>query len=154
MPRLHTALLVVARLQSELNRIFGEAIEAAKQDLAGADWQPAVDVVETPRSLVVLAEVPGVRAADLQVEVRGSVVTIAGTKGNHLQRAGQARFQCVESGRGRFARQVRLLHPVDSSRGRATLAQGLLTVDFPKVEDKRQQGRRLAVEEAEDPGDD
>jgi HSP20 family protein len=152
--RLYAAVLVVARLQGELNRIFAEAIAAAKQDLAESDWQPPIDVVETPKAIVLLAEVPGVSADELRVEARGTLVTLSGVKSTLAVQSRQVRFHCMETGRGRFTRQLRLLQPVDSSRGRATLAQGLLTVEFPKVEDKRRQPRQLAIEEVEDAGHD
>ena len=153
MSRLHAAVLVVARLQGELNRIFSEAIAAAKQDLAASDWQPPIDVVETDGAIVLLAEVPGVTGSELRVEVRGTLVTLAGVKTHHVAKGGQVRFHCMETGRGRFSRQVRLLQPVDGSRGRATLAQGLLTVEFPKVADKRQQPRQLRIAEMEATGE-
>ena len=47
---------------------------------AGGEWQPVIDMVETPTSVTILAELPGLSASDLQVTVRGTLVTLSGTK--------------------------------------------------------------------------
>lgn len=148
----YASVFLVSRFQAELERLFLEALQIGERTLpAAGEWQPLVDVVETPDAIVLLAEVPGLSAADLQVEVKGQLVTIAGVKSTPVPGAQRPRFQCVERGQGRFRREIQLFWPINSHRGTARLANGLLTVEFPKVEEKRQAARRLHVEEAGDP---
>ncbi len=145
----------ISHLQAELDRLFQETVQLLDANLGGSDWQPALDVMETPTSVVFLVEVPGLSAADLEVEVRGEVVTLKGTKITSPQVSRAPRFHCLERHQGRFLRQVRLLWPVNSHHGRARLKQGLLTIEFPKVEEQRQDSRRLVVvEEDEGASDD
>jgi HSP20 family protein len=151
MARRYSSVVIVSRLQGELNRLFQELVESVQSGLEPTAWRPSVDVVETADSILVLAEVPGVAAADLRVEVEGNLVSIAGTKTPRRPRSGRVRFQCVESGRGTFFKQVQLLHPVNSHRGTARLVDGLLTIEFPKVHDKRSQPRPLGIEEPGEP---
>jgi HSP20 family protein len=143
----YSSVVAVSRLQGELNRLFQELVESLQAGLDPTAWRPSIDVVETADSILVLAEVPGVAAADVRVEVEGNLLSIAGSKTPRRPRAGSPRFQLVESGHGTFFKQVQLLHPVNSHRGTARLVDGLLTIEFPKVHDKRSQPRRLAIEE-------
>ena len=44
----------------------------------------------------------------------------------------------MERGHGRFRREMQLFWPVNSHQGSARLADGLLTIEFPKIQEKRQ----------------
>ncbi len=145
MKRSYSAFVLVSRLQSELNRLFQEALQIQQPSLEVGAWQPEIDIVEGPTSVRILAEVPGVAAADLLVEVIGSTLRISGLKRVEKPEAPGLRFHRVERERGRFTREVRLLWPLNTHQGRARLADGLLTVDFPKIQDQRQRGKPLAI---------
>ena len=147
MKRSYSAFVLVSRLQSELNRLFQEALRLQPGGgLAAGAWQPEVDIVENESSICVLAEVPGLTAADLRVEVSGNVLLISGNKQVTKPAAPGLRFHRVERERGSFNRQVRLLWPINSHLGRARLADGLLTIEFPKIQDQRLRGRPLPIE--------
>jgi HSP20 family protein len=144
----YAPLLLISRFQAELDRLFQEAVRLGESELPLGEWQPSVDVVETPSSILLLAEVPGFSAADLKVEVRGTIVTLSGTKSTQLPDGVQrVKFHCMERGHGRFCREVHLFSPVNTHQGTATLADGLLTIEFPKIEDKRREARVLHIEE-------
>jgi HSP20 family protein len=143
----YASLLFVSRFQTEIDRLFHEALSAGEGDLPAGDWQPPVDIVETPDRILVLVEVPGLAAADLKVEVRGTLVSLSGTKSTPLPEAERVRFQRVERGHGRFSREIHLFWAVNSHQGTAHMADGVLTLTFPKIQDKRQAARRLHIEE-------
>ncbi|HZF08660.1 MAG TPA: Hsp20/alpha crystallin family protein [Thermoanaerobaculia bacterium] len=146
----YASMFLVSRFQSELERLFQEALAVGESSRPGTEWQPTVDIVETPGAILVLAEVPGMNAADLTVEVKGTLVTLTGTKSTPLPTAERIKFQCVERGHGRFVREVQLFWPVNSHGGTARLQDGLLTIEFPKVQEKRQAARRLQIEEIQE----
>jgi HSP20 family protein len=149
----YASLLFVSRFQSEIDRLFQEALKAGTDDLPASEWQPPVDIVETGEMIQVLVEVPGLSAADLKVEVRGTQVMLSGVKSTPLPEAQRVKFQRVERGHGRFSREIQLFWPVNSHNGTARMADGLLTLSFPKIQDKRQAARRLHIEEGgEAPG--
>jgi HSP20 family protein len=143
----YASLLFASRFQSELDRLFQEALAASEGEGSAVEWQPAVDIVETPESILVLVEAPGLAAADLKVEVRGTQVMLSGTKSTPLPDAQRIKFQRVERGHGRFRREIQLFWPVNSHQGEAHLADGVLTLTFPKIADKRQAARRLHIQE-------
>jgi HSP20 family protein len=143
----YASLFVVSRFQAELDRLFQEALQIGESQIPMGEWQPPVDIVETPESIVVLVEMPGMKAADLQIEVKGTLVVISGTKSTPLPEGRRLKFQCVERGHGRFRREIQLFWPVNSHQGVARLADGLLTLDFPKIQDKRHTACTLRIEE-------
>jgi HSP20 family protein len=146
----YTALLLVGRLQARLDRVFQEVSESLAGGVEVPDWQPSVDVVETADAVLVLAEVPGMRGTEIIVEVTGDVVVLRGEKISAGASGARGHFLCVETGRGRFRREVQLLHPVNSHRGRASLKNGVLTVEFPRIKDLRQLPRTVPLETIDD----
>lgn len=141
------SVYLISRFQAELERLFHEALQLSEGEPAAGEWQPSLDIVETPESIQILVEVPGLAAGDLKVEVRGTLVIISGTKSTPLPAAQKIRFHCMERGHGRFKREVQLFWPVNSHNGAAHLADGLLTVCFPRIQDKRQAARVLHIDE-------
>ena len=98
-----------------------------------------------PDSVLILVEAPGLAASDLKVEVRGTLVSISGVKPAGLPRSPRLRFHCLERGHGRFLREIHVIAPVNTHQGTARLADGLLTIELPKIEDKRMTARVLPV---------
>jgi HSP20 family protein len=148
------SLFLISRFQAELDRLFQEALQIGEDDLPLGEWQPAIDVVETPASILILAEIPGFSAADLRIEVRGTRVLISGTKSTTtLPDSQRLKFHCLERGHGRFSREIHVFSPVNTHQGTARLADGLLTLEFPKIQDKRQEARVLHIEEREESAD-
>jgi HSP20 family protein len=143
------SLFLISRFQAELDRLFQEALQLGEGDVPLGEWQPAIDVVETPSAVLILTELPGFSPADLRIEVRGTRILIHGTKSTILPEARRLKFHCLERGHGRFTREIHLFSPVNTHRGKARLADGLLTLEFPKIEDKRQEARVLHIEEGE-----
>jgi HSP20 family protein len=146
----YASLFFLSRFQAEVDRLFQEAVKLSEGSLpAGGEWQPSIDIVETPSAVMILAELPGLSASDLQVEVRGTLVTLSGTKSTPLPGAQRIKFHCMERGHGRFHREIHIFSSVNTHQGAARLADGLLTVEFPKIQDKRQEARVLHIEEVE-----
>jgi HSP20 family protein len=150
----YASLFFLSRFQAEVDRLFQEAVKLSEGSLpAGGEWQPSIDVVETPTAVMILAELPGLAASDLQVTVRGTLVTLSGTKSTPRPGAQRIKFHCMERGHGRFFREIHLFSPVNTHQGTARLADGLLAIEFPKIQDKRQEARVLHIEEVEGPSE-
>ncbi len=142
------SLFLISRFQAELDRLFQEALQIGENDLPLGEWQPSLDVVETPSSIQILTELPGFAAEELKIEVRGTRILISGVKSaTALPGSQRIKFHCLERGHGRFSREIHVFSPVNTHKGTARLADGLLTLDFPKIQDKRQEARVLHIEE-------
>lgn len=138
----------LSRFHAELDRLFDEAIRLASHEPRAGEHEPPVDVVETEREVVVLIEVPGLEPAELELFVEGRVLVLTGTK-RHAAPGGARRFHRIEREQGRFECRVQMLRPVNTHQGRARLAEGLLRVAFPKIEEKRSGRHRLEIEESD-----
>ena len=145
MARRYTTLLLASRLQREIDQLFQE-IGQATEALEAADWQPAIDVYETEDHVHVLADLPGVDPANVELEVAGNLLTLRGRKSALQPNPRRARFQCVETGRGRFERQLRIETPVNTHRATAELRDGLLHVVLPKVTDRRRASQKIKLQ--------
>lgn len=146
----YASLHLISRFQAELDRLFQEAVQIGDSHVPMGEWQPCIDIVETPASVLILAEVPGFRAGELTVEVRGTRITLAGVKTTPLPAAQRIKFHCMERGHGRFLREIQIFSAVNTHKGTARLEDGLLTIEFPKIQDKRQEARVLHIEEPEE----
>jgi HSP20 family protein len=142
----YASLFLLSRFQAELDRLLQEAIGLPESEIKVGEWQPAVDIVETSAAVLILVELPGFTAADLTVEVKGPLLVLSGAKPSSAL-SDNIRFHCMERHQGRFGREIQLFWPVNSHLGTARLADGLLTIEFPKIKDKRQAARRLPVAE-------
>lgn len=142
----YASLYLLSRFQAELDRLLQEARGLPESEVEVGEWQPAVDIVETGASILILVEVPGFLAVDLTVEVKGQLLVLSGLKPKPAP-GENIKFHCLERSQGRFGREIQLFWPVNSHRGTARLAEGLLTIEFPKIDDKRQAARRLPVDE-------
>ena len=101
---------------------------------------PPVDIFEDGETLVVLADLPGVRKEGLEVKVEEGLLTIEGrverdTPGQLLRRE----FSFVP-----FFRQFRITETVDTARIKASLKNGVLRLDLPRAEAARP--RRIPLE--------
>jgi len=141
--------LTISRFQDELSRLFREVMELVGEPQQAGRWRPNVDVVETPETVQVLAEMPGLRAEDLVVEVQSQTVILSGRKAAPAP-DDDARFHRMERAHGAFERTVELTGlsgPVNTHQGQAHLRDGLLIIEFPRIREKRQRRRIVVIED-------
>ncbi len=99
-------------------------------------WKPELRLEEHPHEFVLKFRLPGVRAADVRVLTEAERVLLLG----------EARLESVAEGvrvhgdefrYGSIFREVWLPQPVDPTRARARLSDGVLTVTLPKPKAER-----------------
>jgi len=115
------------RLQDQLRGRRGEAAAAAPA------FRPAVDIREEEKSFVVYAELPGVKAGDVHVDVEKNVLTIKGERSRMVE-GEEAGWKRVERAYGAFSRTFTLPETVDPDAIEARLEDGVLAVRIPKRE--------------------
>lgn len=143
MPKTVGPFLEVARIQSEINRLFENLLDL-NNPAAETGWSPNVDILETGETLVVKIELPGVEREDLGLSVNSGNLLIEGEKREPDVRHG-ARMVQVEQSFGRFRRSIHLGVPVNTRLAEAELADGLLKVRFPRVPNRRGEDVRIEV---------
>lgn len=108
-----------------------------------AHRMPTVDMIDREDEVIVRAEVPGVRKEDLKVSLSDTEITIEGHT-EHKEEEKRADYYCHEMSYGDFKRTFELPAEVDASKAQATMKDGLLEIQVPKVE--RAKRRQVSVE--------
>ena len=102
---------------------------------------PPVNVFRKGEDFAVIAEVPGVRKADLDVQVKGNTIRIAGTKAIAFpEGAGVHRRERLG---GRFDRVLTLPVEIDAEAVQAECRDGLLALLLPRA--ARDRSRTIQV---------
>jgi HSP20 family protein len=134
-----------AYLQNQLDRLAQEAIGMRSHTSV---MTLPVDVFDKGDQLIVQAFVPGLRAEHLDIQVEENTVTISG-QFPHLydaEESGAYTWYARELRAGQFGRSINLPYKVDWDNTSATVADGLLTLTFPKAPEARP--RRIPIREA------
>ncbi len=112
-----------------------------EQTRPGPVYSPSVDIFENDHSLTVLADMPGVSAKDVNIDLRESVLTLMARV--TAPEAEQETVVLREYEPGTFFRQFTLAETIDQAKIDAKLIDGVLRLELPKVETARP--RQIAV---------
>jgi HSP20 family protein len=117
---------------------------APEQTRTGPVYSPAVDIFENDGSITLLADMPGVKAADLEIDLRENVLTLTGrvTPGGTSIESNVLR----EYRPGTFFRQFTLSEAIAQPKIDAQLTDGVLRLELPKV--AKAQPRHITVRSA------
>jgi HSP20 family protein len=121
------------RMRREMDELFGDVFGAGP--VRRGAFSPAVDVyyVADPPRAVVRAELAGVRAPEIELEIRGRELIIAGQRRAH-DTDEERLYQQLEVRHGPFRRVVALGADVDAEAAKATYEDGILIVELPITE--------------------
>jgi len=109
---------------------------------AGRYFRPNVDILENADELVVLADMPGVKADAIDINFEDGELTIHGkVESRYPERAD---FLLYEYDIGDYYRTFRVSEQIDSTAIRAEHHDGVLTLHLPKVAAAKP--RRIKVE--------
>jgi HSP20 family protein len=97
------------------------------------DVMPLVDIVDKDETLMVRAEMPGVRKEDLDITIAGDRLTIE-AKRTFEEEEKEDKFFRHEMAYGRMFRSVMLPVEVYGDKVKAELKEGILEIYLPKVE--------------------
>jgi HSP20 family protein len=124
-------------LSQEVERLFDEMIHRPWgfcREIRG--WDPSVDLYETEEAFVLEADLPGVKAEDVKVEVQDTDLVLQGWRTlEKTQRDG--RFHTMERSSGQFIRRMKLPESVDINAIKAEFREGVLRVILPKAKPER-----------------
>jgi HSP20 family protein len=133
-----------ASLRDELDSLFNLAFgrltgsvadtERGSQFLEG--WFPAVDVYEDKDSLLVRAELPGMKKEDIEISLHEGFLTLSGERKGTEKEEGAETYRS-ERWLGRFHRTISLPCSVVPDKIKATYTDGILAVSLPKAEEAK-----------------
>jgi HSP20 family protein len=134
------------RMRREMDELFGDVLGRSFGGRRGG-FSPRVDVsyAPDPPRAIVTAELAGISPSDLELEVRGRELVIAGHRPPVDATEGRA-FQQIEIEHGPFRRTVQLGADVVAEQARATYTDGVLRVELPLKRPEDAPRRTVPVE--------
>ena len=133
--RMFEAFLMKGRLDEfyrDLGRSFGMPAE-----LAAYGHFPRLNLADLGESLEVVAELPGVKKEHLQVKILGNYLEISGSL--DIETPELYKLHRRERKTTQFSRSLTLPTEVAVNKVKATLNNGLLTLEMPKAEEAKPQ---------------
>ena len=121
-----------------------ELTSPAEQTRSGLVFTPSVDIFETDHEITLLADMPGVSADNLTIDLRDNVLTLTGEV-SPFEEANEEDI-LIEYEIGKYHRQFNLSSVIDQSKIDAKLNDGVLRLSLPKV--KEATPRKIKVKTA------
>jgi HSP20 family molecular chaperone IbpA len=109
-----------------------EVASPAEQTTPGLVFTPAVDIFETEKEITLLADMPGVKADDLTIDLRDNTLTLAAETAPVDTSDEQDILTEYET--GKYYRQFTLGELIDQEAIDAKLNDGVLRLSLLKVE--------------------
>lgn len=103
-----------------------------EQTKPGPVFTPAVDIFETEKEITLLADLPGVKSDDLNIDLRDNTLTLTGDVSPWEE--AEENDLLIEYEIGRYYRQFTLSEVIDQDKIDAQLNDGVLRLALPKVE--------------------
>ena len=135
----------MARVYVERRELPDDLRRLLDAGAAAVEFTPPIDVIETDTSVQVVLDLPGVRAAQIEVVFSQNVLLLSGEKTPVACDHADVAFHIAERAFGRFARAIELDGAIDAGNAIATLTDGELRVTLPRLQERRGTKIRIPV---------
>ncbi len=130
----------LSNMRRQMDRLW-EGLSGGPQTASPGVF-PLINVTEDSDAYRIRAELPGIKADELDITVTGKSLAIAGERKIPEETNG-AKYHRREREAGSFRRMVSLPGPISAEKVEATCTNGILTVVLPKAEEAKP--RQIAV---------
>ena len=113
------------------NRYFQFLGSSKKAQVSGRLWYPAADVYQTPDGWVVKVELAGVATEEIEIDIQGNNLYIAGCRKDRSCAAGVA-YQQMEITYSSFEKTLQFPSPIDGAVIEHMFENGLLIIHLRK----------------------
>ena len=130
-------------------RLFEDAVtRLMSEPRTSRPWSPAVDILETEDALVLRADLPDVKAQDIDVRVENNTLTLSG-KRNFDKDETVKGWHRIERSYGEFVRSFEVPSTVDTEKVGADYKNGVLTISLPKKEAAKPRQVKVAISQSQ-----
>jgi HSP20 family protein len=119
-------------LRQAMDQLFDDAFTRPR-GASGVSIVPAMDLYQTADEVVVKANLPGLKAEDVQISVANGVLSLHGEFKQENEQ-NEATYHVLERRYGSFERSVTLPTDVQTDKAKAEFQDGVLTITLPKAE--------------------
>jgi HSP20 family protein len=96
-------------------------------------WYPAADVFQTPEGWMVKVELAGVSVEDVEIEIQGNVLTIAGTRRDRSCAAAGFSYHQLEITYSSFEKTLQFPASIEGATVEHNFENGLLIIQLWKA---------------------
>ncbi|MGA2321526.1 MAG: Hsp20/alpha crystallin family protein [Solirubrobacteraceae bacterium] len=115
----------LSELRHRFDRMFDDLSAGGERE-----WTPAIDVVREDDSLVLRADIPGIKPEEVKIEVEDDVLTVSGAHEERKEEKDK-HFLRRERRYGSFSRSMALPAGVDAKKIKAKTRDGVVEVTVP-----------------------
>lgn len=120
------------KMAKSINRYFQYLANSRDAKPSGKLWYPAADVYETPDGWLVKVELAGVSAEDVQLDVQGNQLYIAGCRKDRTCVAGVT-YQQMEITYSHFEKTLTFPASIEGARVENIFENGLLIIHLRRA---------------------
>jgi len=135
-------------LRDRMDRLFEDSLNrfrGGEGDMAQSTWSPAVDIYETPKNIIIKAEIPGVNKKDISIELKNDSLYLKGDRKLEKE-SKEENYHRMERSYGSFRRVFSLPTSVDQDKIKAKFNNGVLQISIPKLEEEIDKAVNIDVE--------
>ena len=118
-------------MAKSINRYFQFLGSSKDVKTSGRLWYPAADVYQTPDGWLVKVELAGVSAEDIEIDIQGNVLYIAGCRRDKSCAAGVS-YQQMEITYSRFEKTLTFAASIEGAHIEHNFDNGLLIINLLK----------------------
>lgn len=137
----------VRSLHEEFNRFLDASVPRVfsnEESLLQGSWNPAIDLFENQDSIVLEADLPGVKPGEFDLSIENYTLTLRGER--KFEKKSEAdNYHRVERSYGSFVRSFTLPPTINVEAVQADFKDGVLRVTMPKREEVRPRQIQIAV---------
>ena len=133
-------------IQDRMNKLFEQTLSrSSRSDEAAAatTWTPPVDIYETPETIVIKAELPGVAREDVDIQIQDNALVLRGER-RFAKEVKEESYLRIERAYGPFHRSFTLPATVQQDKVRAVLRDGVLELELPKADSAK--SKRITID--------
>lgn len=133
--------------QNEFNRVFGSALPrmfGSEEGVLGGNWAPSVDISEDDNTIVLEADLPGLKPGDFNLSIENYRLTLSGER-KFENETKRDNYHRVERSYGSFTRTFSLPNTVNVEDVKAEFNDGVLRVTLPKREEVKARQINVSV---------
>jgi len=122
-------------MAKSINRYFHFLASSKDAKPSGKLWLPAADVYQMPDGWLVKVELAGVSPEDLELDIQGNVLYLAGTRRDKSCAVGVS-FHQMEITYSRFEKTLQFPASIEGARIEHNFENGLLIIRLWKADDE------------------
>jgi len=133
-----------------MERLFDEMLgngmwRTSKESPLRGTWVPAINILEREDAVVITADLPGLKAEDVEITVEEGTLSIRGERKLEETAEGET-IHRAERLYGSFERTFTLPNSVDVEKIEARSANGEMVLTLPKREESKPRSVKIKVE--------